>query len=550
MRRQLCVLSALVVLLGSGGAPVWAKSKRKAMKQARLTAQIIDARIDMAMRKQSLEPGPEAHGDEVLRRLSLDLNGAVPYVKTVQNYRKFKSRKKLETLINKLIDSPAFARHMAEQLSRSWLKQRDRRRSQSLRVWLARQIQLRRPMNEVVQDIVLGRGRVKSKNSPDYLNYPNFFVDGFKPADKAAQASEAFLGVQIGCARCHDHPFNDWKQDQFHEFAAFFAPSKYVYQDERTGKVKTYTGRFPVKVERKARKYSFLPDAKGRRMRSSKLDQVADWLTHPNNPYFARAFVNRVFKFLFGRALIEPVDDIYQQSSPHSFLLHMLAEDFKEHDYSLRHLVRSLVLTRAYQRSSKRTDPRRDPTVDLGRAKASGDRAAIERAAVKVQQELSLFARASVRPLNATQIVDSLLRVTGQEAGSSNRLPNNPFMMPGLLLSQNRESLIRDFEKLFSDKGIPDEFTGGVMTSLVLFNGKLVNEALNGRNNLFIQKLIRGTSSRRKKIERIFLVVLSRSPTDLEMRVFNKIFSESMTVQDCEDLIWALINSSDFLLNH
>lgn len=528
-----------------------------ARSKALAATRMIDARIDQAINKAGLKPAKQASDEAIIRRLSLDLNGVIPPPELVVAFLKYRKKSKRSMLIEKMIQSPRFDTHFANVFTQAWVGRRRRRRSGEFIGWLTGEIRSRKPYTEIVKQVVMEQGKA------------NYFARrwGRDPINLAAQSTRVFMGVQIQCAQCHDHPFTDWKQDQFHHYAAYFGKDEepYRYLNKVTGVEKQFAPKFLYDTDTK------LTEA------MTKRQKVATWMTGKDNPYFARMAVNRIWKSMFGRGLVEPVEDLEGTTGYHPMLLQFLAEDFMANDFDIRHLVRAIVYSRAYQRGSRRSSGY-DPAADFEKVKDSGDAEARELASMKAQQEVWLFARASLRPLTPIQIVDSLLRATGKDPlaikeWTKPKPKPAPKAMKGKkpdpkkkkkkpagpskeekAYNNTRLRLLRTFERLYNDDGgasNPDAFDGTVPQTLNLFNGKFINEAIGAKKGTMMYRILRNSKGPKQVIEQLFLAVLSRYPTKTESRLFRKYLrGKGASVETCEDIMWALINSSDFVMNH
>lgn len=533
------------------------KLKEEKIAKALAVTRMIDARIDQAMRRANITPAPQATDEEIIRRLSLDLNGVIPPPELVVAFVKYKSKEKRIQLIEKLIESKRFDRHFANVFSDGWLGRRVRR-SADYRNWMAKELSAGKPLTDIVKATIREQGPA------------NYFARrwGRNPTDMAAQSTRVFMGLQIQCAQCHDHPFTAWKQEQFHHFAAYFSrdDNPYAYKLKDAEYEKTFEPKFLFEKEE--------GDLTVEKKEIGLREKIAILMTEKENPYFARMSVNRVWKAMFGRGLVDPIEDLEGNDGYHPMLLSFLAEDFVANNYDIRHLIRAIVHSRAYQRSSRRTKGV-DPAVEAEKYKDSQDEEKREEANMKAQQEVWLFARASLRPLTPRQIAASLLRATGQDPDALGDWVRKPEpkkkpmkgkakpkkkgkkkpAMDGLKAFLTKEAqLLRQFDRLYGDEetnGNPDAFDGTVPQTLMMFNGKFVNEYVKAKKGSMMSRILANNRSPKKIVKALFLAVLSRYPTKAEMKTFSKYLKGGgSNVATCEDIMWALFNSSDFIMNH
>ncbi|MDF1664309.1 MAG: DUF1549 domain-containing protein [Planctomycetota bacterium] len=515
---------------------------RTSVKKEEAISKRIDVIINKRLREAGFTPSPRANELVILRRLSLDLTGVIPQPESVINYRKLRSKKKLNVLIEKLINSPRFADHMADQLIRSWIGWNRGQSYQYFKDWLVEQILAKRPLNAIVQDVLNPKGTTLG---PKIL----FSLSQGQRTVVASESARAFMGLQIGCAQCHDHPFSNWKQQEFHEFAAFFARGDHVYETKNG--IQSFRPRFPFKLGMKTK--PTLPRIGTRNTvehQAKKLELISKLITHPKNPYFSKSIVNHLWKSFMGRGLVEPVDDLEQAAGPNADVLAVLAQQFTQSGYDLRTLVRIIVKLEVYQRSSVQVPSEKDPVLRLEQAKVSNDSEKIEEALARLQYSQTLHQRGRLRLLSPQQIVSSILRASGIEPTFkvNRRGSQGDFATYKLL---KRQMILR-FEKLYDDKSpVPDVFEGSVRQKLVLFNDSFINDAMKATTGSMLRLIIKGGRNRSERIRALYIATLGRKPTKDELETCQKIVGGSRDrVQAYEDLMWALMNSSEFLMNH
>lgn len=516
------ILTLCMVFLPSA---LWADGAKSAFKRAHATAKMIDARVDQGLRKANIKPFKKADNYTFLRRLSLDLNGIIPTTKEVKKHSRSKN---LEPYIEARLKDPRYGLHFSNILTRAIVGRRRDANAAFFRDWLKTELQEDRSFQKIARILIQGKvvGRSDEGNGQAFFNRRW----GPKPEDLAAQSARVFMGIQIQCAQCHDHPFNNWRQSQFHGYAAYFKENNYQYKLKGSQQSTRFTPRFLYELEK--------PSGQTRR------GKVAQLITAKDNPFFAKAIVNRVWFSLMGRGLIEPLEDL--ESSPGRFpqLLEFLAADFIANDFQLKHLVRSIVLTKAYGRSSKEGNSPIE-------AAPNNEKEQEQQRQIRLSEEETLFARATIRPLSPEQIVDSLLRVTGREAllrkgGTKAR------RLAKIRFDYLREKLQGQFEQLYDEsEGQADLFTGTIPQTLILLNGTFINDAIEADDGTFMERVARSSGSRKVVLQKLFLQVLSRPPTKQELTQLSPLLGPRDTrMTIAEDLMWALLNSSEWLLNH
>jgi hypothetical protein len=340
--------------------------------------------------------------------------------------------------------------------------------------------------------------------------------------------SRYLLGIRLNCAQCHDHPSVKWTREDFWGMAAFFAPiqtprrAKQVYElgvvdDSRVtlaalrdaGMPDGFLLRPPTLLGAKE-----LTDGKGAN-RGTPRGGLAEWMTSPQNPYFARAMVNRTWWRLFGRGIVQPVDDMHEANPPtHPELLDLLARRFVESGFDLKFLTRAIVLSRAYQRTSR---------------PGSEEKQAAEK-------QVALFARMSIKVLSAGQLFDSLETIFGPAA-----------KVTGV---DAREGARAEFAQFFDDGADPDPsaYRRGIPHLLRQMN----SGQFAGRNlDALAGRLATPGRPPEDVASELFLTMLSRRPTEDEQRRVAEYLGRFDSAQSgCRELAWVLMMTSEFSLNH
>jgi hypothetical protein len=392
--------------------------------------------------------------------------------------------------------------------------------------WVRAALRDNKPVDEIVREIVTAEGST-------YTDGPaNYFRIGQNPADWAETTAQVFLGVRMQCARCHHHPFEKWTQDDYSGMAAFF-----VRIGTKRGQDFGLFGGENVVYLRPGGE--FADPRKGGVVRPHPLDgpvmddpldrrrRLADWLTAKNNPFFARNFVNRVWSYVMGRGLVEPVDDMRATNPPtNPELLDALAADFVEQRFDLRHLLSTIMKSRAYQLSSHIAPENSADALDV------------------------YFTRYTVKRLTAEQLADALDLVTGTREKYQG-LP------PGTRASQLPDPLVRSF--LLDVFGRPPRQVAcecergsqpNIAQALHLLNGPFLNQKI-GAPGGRLDGLLRTAKPAHAIVEELYLVALSRPPTPRELDKAQAWFAQATNPRDgMQDLLWTLLNSREFLFNH
>lgn len=513
IRRQKWRFLVLLVLVATG---------RRSLSGEAIAATLasrIDRHIEARLDAEGVRPAPEADDAVFLRRVYLDLHGMVPTADDTARFLSDTRSDRRVRLIDALLSSPRYGEYLAD----NWRKYLvspladDPRRADGLRSWLADRFNTR-SWDRIAIELLTATGKLEENPAVVYL------IEGRLPRtvpDLTDLVSRYFLGIRLDCARCHDHPFVEWTQQDYWGMAAFFTQvqtpgrPKQVYRlgvkddPEITLTSLANAGMGDGFVEHAP---TFLG---GEELNATKKTThraaLASWMTAPENPYFARAIVNRTWWRLFGRGIVNPVDDMHAENPPsHPELLDLLATQFVEAGFDLKLLTRAILLTRAYQRTSRPSDT--------------------------PEKQAALFGRMSVKVLAAGQLYDSLVTVLGPPAREKRR--------------DVRSDARREFIEFFSEEGDSDPTTygRGVPHLLRLMN----SEQFAGRNltDLATQLAAPGRSPE-EIADGLCLRILSRQPTAEERRIFRDYVDQASSVQDAiREIAWTLLMTSEFSLNH
>lgn len=490
----------------------------------------IDAKIDARLKQNGMNKSAPCTDEEFIRRVYLDITGVVPSAEKVVAFLESKATDKREKLVDELLDSPKYGKYFAEIWSNAMLpKESNNRRLQSepMEKWLREQFMTNQPWDKIVHDIVTASGPVdKNQAVTFYVANPT--------ADKMTnQVTQLFLGVQLQCAQCHNHPFTDWKQDEYWGMAAFFMRVNVngnPNQAAKNGKT-LVVSELPTPPKNKKRlpenakivPAKFLADVQpDLKSKAPARPVLADWMTSNKNPYFARAISNKLWYHFFGRGIVNPVDDMHDDNpASHPELLAELSEQMKANQYDLKYLVRAICNSQTYQTTSRGTGNNAD--------------------------DKELFSHSMVRMLSPEQLYDSIDQVLQVSQNQDVVVRKGKKKQPAN--ARNRGAALRDqFVAFFStDNGFnPLEYQSGIPQALRLMNSRQMN-------TLVAVNAMMKTNGKEpaKMIEQMYLTALSRRPTAGEVERMTKYVADQSNPRDAyADILWALLNSSEFALNH
>jgi hypothetical protein len=489
---------------------------------------LIDKPVIEKLNRLRITPSPLAGDEEFLRRVHLDLIGLQPKPDEIKAFVADTDPKKREKVVDTLFQRPEFVDHW----SLKWgdLLQNSRNVSSPQSVYLFREflrssVASNMPLDEFARRILTARGGMQDDPASVY------FGTSKDTNDTVERATQVFCGVRMLCARCHSHPLENWTQADYYGLASFFTQVS-VRQDPRFATVPNTkfialnlaAGNATNPRSGKLQAPRFLgADAPAIEAGKDRREVYAAWLTSPQNPYFARSMVNRVWSYFFHRGIIDPVDDVRSTNPPiNPALLDALTQDFVASKFDLRALMRRIVTSATYQRTSVPT------------ASNKGD-----------EQN---FSHAIPRRVPAEALLDSLVQATAVPEG----LPG------GVRAAQLPDGTVENqFLRLFGKPQRMDacecerDNGSNMLQALHFLNSKSILGRVqnpNGRPAI----LLRGKLTDEELVKELYLWSLARSPSAKELQVgVEHIKSYGDKRADAaQDLIWALLNSKDFLLVH
>jgi hypothetical protein len=502
-------------------------------------ARQIDREIDDALAAAKVPSSPLADDAEFLRRVTLDITGRIPTAERAAAFLDSQSSDKRQKLIDELLASPLYGDYLASRWTDLIMASGTPPRSVTgaFRQWLAKELNEGRGWDQIVKAMLTAGGTPSESPASWYLR-----ANLREPGQQASTTARFFLGVQVQCAECHDHPFGEWTQADYWGLAAFFtrlnqvsgkggqklseepppgkkppAPGTGARIAIPTGAVKVGAGKV-VHAKLLHGAQPSLPDT------GPLLPTLADWATAKDNPWFARAAVNRAWAHFFGAGLVNPIDDFRTEvAASHPALLEALSREFVRSGHDLKHLVRSICNSQAYQRSSKPVTGNRD------------DKTRFSHMAVKVMAPAVLF--------------DSLVAAMGNPklAGSlGSPLPYELYAPKAA--STGRPQPREEFIKFFDTRPDPDattEYTQGIPQVLALMNAK----PFNGIPPI-VEQLAKANASAEQAVEKLYLAALSRRPSADEVRLMTDYLARRKDArQGYAGVLWILFNSGEFVLN-
>lgn len=478
----------------------------------------VDRPINATLKQLGIVPSPRARSTALLRRVSIGLTGKLPTPESVAAFVAAKPELRYEHLVDELMDSPQFNTYWAFHLSRLLRVRapiKEPQVTRALHQWLESQVADDASWSQMVREMVAANGDTHT-NGPAVLHR----LTG-DARSEAEYVSEVFMGVRLRCANCHNHPLDTWTQDDYHGLAAVFARVR------RGRNISTLPS---GEVSHPATGAAAIPKIPGNRYLSADDDprtDLADWFHEDPDQMLAKAFVNRVWRLMMGRGLVEPVDDL-RASNPatHPALLQALTLFFIENDYRLRPLLRAMVMSNAYQRGGANDSNRFDVRFNSHFLETTLDPAVL---------------------LDATTYVTGVRETFEGEPDIEHAvaLPNPSAPSPALDL----------LGRCPVDENC-EEGIGGASLELPrvlhLINGDLLNERIAAPTG-HLHQMIRDETSPSEIIKQMYLLACSRYPSEAERAYWEEQLGqvdEQDIVPLLEDFVWGLLNSREFRTNH
>ena len=508
----------------------------------------VDEHVLAKLRSLRINPSQLSGDSEFIRRAYLDALGVLPTAAEARSFVADVSPAKRARLIDTLLIRPEFAENWAlkwSDLLKNEEKVVDQKGVKLFHEWIRDSFAQNKPLDQFVRELVAARGSTYESPAANYYRVNR------DPVSRAEATSQLFLGIRLQCAKCHNHPFDRWTQDDYYRWTALFARVDYkIVENNRPDDNDKHQfdgeqivlladkGEVQDPRTRENATPKFLgSDGPVLTENADRLAPLADWLTSANNELFVRSQVNRIWYHLLGRGLVEPIDDFRGTNPPvNPLLLDALARDFVDHRFDVRHLVRTIMQSRTYQLAAEPNDTNRDDEVN--------------------------FSRSLVRRLPAEQMLDALVHVTGgaievydEEQGTRSG------QAAGVGAFSRREKKGRrkanDAEKFLKLFGKPPrlltcecerstESTLG--QAFEMLSGPTLNRLLGEPQNR-LTALLASSESPAQIVDELYWTALARGPSGAELSSAVRHFEQSENWRVAiEDVTWSLVNCKEFLL--
>ncbi len=517
----------------------------------------INEHIRTQWKDWSITPSAPANDGEWCRRVYLDILGRVPSVAELTAFLKDDAEDKKAQLVETLLNDDKYTEEYARNWTTLWTNILIGRSGGTedntpisrpgMQKYLRDSFARNKPYDRMVRELVSAIG-VTTPGAPEFNGAANFLVGKLEENATLATADTAkiFLGLQVQCTQCHNHPFNEWKQQKFWELNAFFRQTRAlrervpgsndiasaqlanedfggesgdpdraeIFYELRNGEMKVA---YPVFVDGTEVAPSGFVQEVNRR------DELAKLIV--NSEYMPKAMVNRVWAHFLGYGFTKPVDDLGPHNAPsHPELLDYLGVQFRENSFNIKELMKWVALSEPYSLSSKFSAGNKADDPTLG--------------------EQPKFSHFYLRQMSAEQLYESLLTAThAQETQASYEEQEKT----------KREWLSQFVIAFGNDEGLEaTTFNGTIPQALMMMNGDLVKKATSGEQGSFLWKIANSNLSNVQKIEYLFQAGLARKPNNNELTIANKLLvaRKGDPVAALQDMWWAVLNSNEFIMNH
>ena len=489
----------------------------------------VDELVVVKWKKLGLRPSPVADDATFLRRVTVDLCGRLPTPAEARAFLADRSPDKRARLVDRLLDSPDYPAYFAMKwgsiLRNSNLAGADRA-AYAFHNWIKDMIARNRPYDEFVRGVVAASGEWQDapavnwywQNRDDQLH------------QTTADVAQVFLGIRLQCAKCHHHPYERWGQGDYYGLAGFFArlgrksfgepPPYYPAANVTTGERNPLTGRAPEPKYPDGSEAKFAPEDDPRHA-------LVDWMARPDNPFFAKALVNRLWGHFFGRGIVSEVDDLRDSNPPSNpELLDALARDFVKSKFDVKHVLRVILTSRVYQLSAGPTEHNRTDRQN--------------------------FARYYARRMPAEVFHDAVNQACGTKGGFSGMglgaravdLPHENFGSYFLdVFDRPKRVTVCECERS----------TGATLAQVLLLanSEEIENKIADGGGR--VAKLWKENKPPAGLVEELFLAAYGRPPSDTERKralAHLATAAKGREQQAAEDVLWAILNSKEFMFNH
>lgn len=537
-----------LIVTWTGGA-AQAADKEFTTGSSDVIIEFINGQIRQSWTDNEAEPSPVADDSEWIRRVYLDLVGHVPPVEEVEAFLADKDKAKRAKLIDKLLDDPGYVRNWTTIWTNLCIGQDTPRfvSRDGMQKFFREAFGRNRPWKDIVADLVTADGHYEQNGAVNYILAQ--MQDRDDGVQLTAKTCRLFMGMQVQCTQCHNHPFNDWKQDQFWQFNSFFRQTdkrehrKFnpqsgqmvddyaevtwrdfdgpVYFEKRNGLMQVA---FPI----------YLGSEVNPGPQTERRKELAKLMTSGERPMIAVALVNRLWGHFFSYGFTRPIDDLGPHNpATHPELMDRLADEFVKSGYDMKQLMRWITNSEAYNLTSRGSKKNEKDNPGAG--------------------ETALFTHVYVKPMSAEQLYDSLIVATSAHKSGRSGWEQS---------ERQRQQWMRQFVNAFGNDMAEESnsFDGTIPQALMMMNTNprpqgdtptLMSGAVSLEAGSHLTELLTSPTSDVQKIQKMYMSALSRMPTRAELNGLQRFVKSSRDPKAAyQDIFWALLNSNEFILVH
>ena len=547
--RLLCGLGLAMTLSGYGSSLLADEAKKPEETVVAEGAEVplgefIDQQIRQGWQDNEIEASAAASDEEWVRRIYLDLLGRIPTMEEARKFLADESPRKRSVLVEELLEHEDYVRNFTTVWSNNCIGRGAPQRVSrtGMEKFFREAFARNRPWNEIVVDIVTASGRYDENGAVNYT------LAQMQNADEGVQltamTARLFLGLQVQCTQCHNHPFNKWQQDQFWEYNSFFRQVGKIDHrklDPNTGRMvddysevvwQEFSG--PVYYEKRSGVMQVAyPRFEGHEVdpgvgvdRRVEFGKLITKSVDGAPPQVAQAMVNRTWSHFFGYGFTRPVDDMGPHNpASHPDLLNRLSREFVAANYDVKELIRWIVSSEAYALTSQYSDKNKIDDPGAG--------------------EVPLFSHMYLKSMQAEQMYDSLI-----VASNAHKSGRGGW---GAQEDQRRrwmQQFVVAFENDENDESTT--FNGTIPQALMMMNSELMEKACSVERGSFLFESMSSPGNEAQKIQELYLAALSRNPTKTEIGKVQKMLKSygNQKLMGYQDLFWALLNSNEFVFIH
>jgi len=487
----------------------------------------VDSLVHDKLHKLRITPSELCSDEVFVRRVTLDVTGALPDKETFDGFMADTSEDKRAKLVDRLLERKEFTEMWVMKFAELLQIQTDDNQGMSYKAtllyfnWLKDKIANNVPMDQIVRELLTSTGGTFVTPSTNYYQVER---DGLKITENVAQV---FMGMRIQCAQCHNHPFDQWTQDDYYSFSSFFSqigrkraadPRESIIYNRKSGEINHPVHKKPMPPK-------FLGgEAPEIKRGADRREVMAEWLASPKNPFFARNLANIVWAHFFGQGIIEPVDDVRVSNPPSNpQLLDELAKRFTAYNYDFKKLVRDVCNSRTYQLSSSTTESNKD--------------------------DLRNFARSHLRRLRAEILLDAISQVTE----TKNKFQGLPLGAKAIQIADGRVSnyFLTTFGRATRETVCSCEVVmePSLSQALHLLNGEVTNSRI--KQGKVVADLLKEGKTPGAILDELYARCYSRKPrAEEKANLLASLVGAESQIEPLEDVFWALLNSKEFIFNH